>query len=42
MSVFEFHDNSDLFKKALDEQLEEGFEAVGLVAEGFAKKNCPV
>ena len=42
MGVFNFMDNSDEFEKALDEQLEAGLEAVGLAAERFAKKNCPV
>ena len=42
MGVFNFNDNSDEFEKALDEQLEAGLEAVGLAAERFAKKNCPV
>ena len=42
MSI-KFTDNSDEVLDALDEAIERGLEAVGLVAEGYAKeKSRPV
>lgn len=34
--------NADLFKNALPEQIARALEAIGLTAEGYAKKDCPV
>lgn len=41
MSV-EFKDNSSKVKSEFDEALLRGLEKIGLVAEGYAKKMCPV
>lgn len=35
-------DNSDLFKNALDEQIEQALIAIGMTAETYAKRDCPV
>ena len=35
-------DNSDKFLDALSEQLEQALTAIGLTAESYAKKDCPV
>lgn len=35
-------DNSDEFLKALPEQIEQALTAIGLTAESYAKKDCPV
>lgn len=35
-------DNSGEFLKALPEQLEQALTAIGLTAESYAKKECPV
>ena len=35
-------DNSDQFKKAMAEAVLRALETCGLVAEGYAKKLCPV
>lgn len=35
-------DNSGLFLAALDSQIAAGLEAVGMVAETYAKRDCPV
>lgn len=34
--------NADYFKSALPEQKAMALEAIGLTAEGYAKKECPV
>lgn len=34
--------NADVFKNALPEQIAQALEAIGLVAEGYAKEECPV
>lgn len=34
--------NADLFRNALPEQIAQALEAIGLVAEGYAKDDCPV
>lgn len=35
-------DNSEEFLKALPEQIEQALTAIGLTAETYAKKDCPV
>ena len=35
-------DNSDEFAKALPEQIEQALTAIGLTAESYAKRDCPV
>lgn len=35
-------DNSDEFLKALPEQIEQALTAIGLTAESYAKRDCPV
>lgn len=35
-------DNSDLIKRALEDQLEQALTAVGITAESYAKRDCPV
>lgn len=35
-------DNSDEFLNALPEQIEQALIAIGLTAESYAKKDCPV
>lgn len=35
-------DNSDLFKEASLEAVQRALEVVGITAEGYAKKKCPV
>lgn len=35
-------DNSDQIKSALDQAIDKGLEMIGLKAEGYAKKKCPV
>ena len=35
-------DNSAIFKKAKDEAVARALEAIGLTAESYAKKDCPV
>lgn len=39
---FSVTNNSEEFLKALGEQVEAALEECGLVAEGYAKKKCPV
>lgn len=39
---YEFEDNSGEIMKALENALERGLEAVGMTAEGYAKRGCPV
>ncbi len=39
---FTLLDHSDLVRKATDEQIRRGLEAVGIQAEGDAKLKCPV
>lgn len=39
---FEFTDHSDEVKAALEAAIAKGLEEVGLTAEGYAKKLCPV
>ena len=34
--------NAELFKNALPEQIAQALEAIGLIAEGYAKEKCPV
>lgn len=41
MSV-ETKDNTDEVLKKLEEAKRKGLEAIGLLAEGYAKENCPV
>lgn len=38
----EVNSNADLFKDALPDQIAMALEAIGLTAEGYAKKMCPV
>lgn len=38
----EIIDNSEEVLKAFDNAIERGLEAIGLVAEGYAKQSCPV
>lgn len=35
-------DNSDKILKAFNNAVERGLEAIGVTAEGYAKKDCPV
>lgn len=35
-------DNSDLVKNALEEQIEAALIAIGMTAETYAKRDCPV
>lgn len=35
-------DNSDKFLDALSEQIEQALTAIGLTAESYAKRDCPV
>lgn len=35
-------DNSEEFLKALPEQIEQALTAIGLMAESYAKADCPV
>ena len=35
-------DNSDKIKSALDQAIDKGLEMIGLKAEGYAKRKCPV
>lgn len=35
-------DNSDKFLNALPEQIEQALIAIGITAEGYAKRECPV
>lgn len=42
MMDFNITDNSDLFKGAKDDAIARALEAIGLVAEGYAKRLCPV
>lgn len=39
---FQFTDNTAAFKKAIADKIPVALEAVGLQAEGYAKKLCPV
>lgn len=39
---YEFEDNSGEIMKAFENALERGLEAVGMTAEGYAKRDCPV
>lgn len=39
---FEFTDHSDEVEAALETAIAKGLEEVGLTAEGYAKKLCPV
>ena len=38
----EVQSNAQLFQNALPEQIARALEAIGLVAEGYAKEECPV
>lgn len=38
---FDISDNTDIFKNAMDEQVEQVLMALGIAAEGFAKDLCP-
>lgn len=42
MSDIKITDNSPLFKAALERAIENGLEAIGMTAETYAKKDCPV
>lgn len=35
-------DNTEAFKSALSEQIEQALMAIGLTAESYAKRDCPV
>lgn len=42
MSDIKITDNSPLVKAALERAIENGLEAIGMTAETYAKKECPV
>lgn len=37
-----YKDNSGFVREALESQMERALEAIGITAEGYAKKKCPV
>ena len=41
-SKITYRDNSGEFKNAFEQAKHRGLEAIGMTAEGHAKKNCPV